>query len=78
MTPISNRLIRLGARAEMTAAVALFAVLLTGVATSTAHAAVFTYGAGPTGAYSVSCSGPGDGGLANANFNNQLFFKAGA
>ncbi|MDE0797777.1 MAG: hypothetical protein OSB76_19560, partial [Alphaproteobacteria bacterium] len=78
MTSKLDRLIRMGARAEMTAALALFAALLTGAAIPTAHAAAFTYGAGPTGVYSVSCSGPADGGLANPNFDNQLFFKVGA
>ena len=61
----------------MTAVLALFAALLTGEAIPTAHAAAFTNGAGPTGVYSVSCSAPADGGLANPNFDNQLFFKVG-
>jgi hypothetical protein len=68
-------------RLQMCAGVFFTALLVgtfTGAATNTAYAAAFTYGAGPTGVYSVSCSGPGDGGLANLNFDNQLFFKAGA
>lgn len=48
------------------------------VVPSGAHAAFFNYGTGTSGAFAVSCSGPGDGGLANPNFDNRLFFKAGA
>ena len=61
MTSKLDRLIRMGARAERTAGLALSAALLTGAAIPTAHAAAFTYGAGPTGVYSVSRSGPADG-----------------
>ncbi|MGB5395911.1 MAG: hypothetical protein WBN96_02075 [Gammaproteobacteria bacterium] len=43
-----------------------------------AHAAFYNYETGTSGAFAVSCSGPGDGGLANPNFDNRLFFKVGA
>jgi hypothetical protein len=43
-----------------------------------AQAAFYSYGTGTSGVFAVSCSGPGDGGLANPNFDNRLFFKPGA
>ena len=64
-------------RLDIGAATVAILVAVVGVTPGSLAAGV-SYGAGGSGAFSVSCSGPADGGLPNPGFDNRLWFQAGS